>query len=466
VPAPTSGLARITIRAPRRRLDLAMPHQVPVADLLPEVLRWAGETDQSGLAVSPVGGWTLRRGDGGSLSAATALAPQGVRDGDVLYLVPRNLSWPEPDYDDVVEEIADRTAEHGRTWDAAATRWFCLLAAGLMLLTGLGVLVLRAAAGPGIGLAAAGLALMLVVAGALLSRALGDGVAAATTAGFALPYAFLGGTVLAGTAPVGGGGGLLVGLVPGQLLVGCASLVFTGVLAAVAVGSGLRIFVGAVVVGSAGAVGAGLGYWLDGPGAAAVLSVAVVGGIGLVPLLAVRLGRLPLPVVSASPEEIARQPRPTHPEVLAAVVRADAILAGSLAGLAVVAVGCVAVLANTAGIAGPLLATLAGAALLLRGRLFPGLAARLPLLGGGLVGLAVTAWLAGPAGGPGLAVMAVVGAGAVVVLLAVAATADHRRGSPYLGRLTALVDTVTVLALAPVACAVLDLYRYARGLAG
>ena len=43
MPAPTSGLARITVRAPRRRLDLAVPDQVPLAEILPEVLRRAGE---------------------------------------------------------------------------------------------------------------------------------------------------------------------------------------------------------------------------------------------------------------------------------------------------------------------------------------------------------------------------------------------------------------------------------------
>ena len=115
MPAPTSGLARVTIRAPRRRLDLAMPHQVPLAELLPEVLRRAGEAGpELDGAAAPAGGWILRRGDGGSLNGDTALAHQGVRDGDVLYLVPRNLTWPEPDYDDVIEEIAASAKQHGR----------------------------------------------------------------------------------------------------------------------------------------------------------------------------------------------------------------------------------------------------------------------------------------------------------------------------------------------------------------
>ncbi|WP_344126519.1 EsaB/YukD family protein, partial [Luedemannella flava] len=44
--APTSGVARVTIRAPRRRLDLVLPDQVPLAEVLPELLRRAGEAGE------------------------------------------------------------------------------------------------------------------------------------------------------------------------------------------------------------------------------------------------------------------------------------------------------------------------------------------------------------------------------------------------------------------------------------
>jgi len=74
VPPPTSGLARVTIRAPRRRLDLAVPHQVPLAELLPEVLRRAGEVvpEHAGSPALAAGGWILRRGDGASLAGDAA----------------------------------------------------------------------------------------------------------------------------------------------------------------------------------------------------------------------------------------------------------------------------------------------------------------------------------------------------------------------------------------------------------
>jgi type VII secretion integral membrane protein EccD len=441
----------VTIRAPRRRLDLAIPHQVPLVELLPEVLRRAGEDGRE--LSTPGGGWMLRRGDGASLVGDVALANQGVRDGDVLYLVPRNLSWPEPQYDDVIEEIAAGARQHGSTWHAGATRAFALVAAALVLATGLGVLV-TATPSELAGLVAVGLATVLLLTGGLLSRAAGDGLAGAAAGGYALPFAAAAGALL------------VPGPMANRLLVGASALLFASVLGALVVGYGLRIFTAGATAGLFGTMGALLDVVLSGAGAAAVLIVVVVGCIGLAPLLAVRLGKLPLPVVTAVPDLIAAERRPDPPQVLAAVTRADELLSGFLLGISLTSLGCVLVLAGTTGLAGPLLAGLAAGALLLRARLFPAVAARLPLLGAGVLGLAGTAWRvltsAGYAWSLALSGLALV---AVVVLLTTAATAGRRPGSPYLARLADILDIATVVALAPVACAVLNLYAWVRGLA-
>jgi type VII secretion integral membrane protein EccD len=459
VSAPTSGLARITIRAPRRRLDLAVPDQVPLAEILPEVLRRAGEA-AGDLGPAP-GGWTLRRADGAALGGAAALAAQGVLDGDVLYLVPRSVTWPEPAYDDVVEEIAAGARAHGRQWDATASRAVALGAAGLVLVAGLAALL---GAGPMWSIPAVlalGVAAALLGAGLVLSRAVGDAVAGTAAAGFALPYAAVGAALAAGgTAP-------LARLGPGPLLLGGMTLLFSSVLGALAVGHGLRVFVAGGAIGATAAAGALLAGVVRPAGAAAILVVALVAGIGVVPPAAVRLGRLPLPVL-ADPVASEPVPRPERSAVLAAVVRADEVLIGGLLGIAVAAVACVVLLAHSGGPAAIVLGALAGTALLLRARLFPTVATRLPLLGAGLLGLAV----AGSAGlattGAAARLAAVASAlGAVAVLLGVATAAYRRRpGSPYLARAADLLDVVTVIALAPVACGVLDLYAWMRGLAG
>lgn len=469
--ASTSGLARLTIRAPRRSLDLAIPSHVPLAELLPEVLRRAGETGgeldihltlDRGRAGMSAGGWVLRRGDGALLRGDAALANQGVRDGDVLYLVPRNLTWPEPQYDDVIEEVAATARAHGRAWDATATRVFALVAAGLVLLTGLVTLVAVAPPRSVPALVAAGVAMVLLAVGALLSRAIGDGVAGAAAAGMGLPYAAVAGLLFALAETPG------LAVPADALLLGSCALLFAAAVGAVAVGDGLRVFVAGATLGLAGLVGSALRSFLPGQRVAAILVVVLVAGIGLAPLLAVRFGRLPLPVVTASPQLLAAERRPSRPELLAAVVRGDEILIGSLTGIAVAATACVAVLAAVGGIAAPLLGGLAATAMLLRGRLYPTVAARLPLLAGGLTGVAMTATAAAAASGSATRLLAVaLACAAVVALIATAATA-HRRpagASPYLGRFADILDVIAVVALAPVACAVLDLYAWVRNLA-
>ncbi len=168
------GLARVTISAPQRRVDVALPEHVPLAELLPEVLRHAGE----GLADDGEkhGGWLLRRTDGVALATAQGLFPQGVRDGEVLHLVPARDDWPELEYDDVVEAIAEGARRRGtrRGRRPRPARRPCS-AAGVLLALGLH----RGAAGrSGVGRRglrrASASALLLALAGVTASRAYGD----------------------------------------------------------------------------------------------------------------------------------------------------------------------------------------------------------------------------------------------------------------------------------------------------
>lgn len=54
-----NGLCRLTVRAPDKTLDLAVPADVPIADLLPVIAGHAGEDlSEHGLEH---GGWVLQR---------------------------------------------------------------------------------------------------------------------------------------------------------------------------------------------------------------------------------------------------------------------------------------------------------------------------------------------------------------------------------------------------------------------
>ncbi|BCB85672.1 type VII secretion integral membrane protein EccD [Phytohabitans suffuscus] len=444
-----AGLARVTISTPRRRLDVALPEQVPVAELLPEVLRHAGD----GLADDGErhGGWVLRRADGAALSAAQALSPQGVRDGELLFLLPARVRWAEPEYDDVVEAIADGARRRGASWSPAATRVAGLAAAAVPLAVGLAA-ALRAA--PQWSAVPAVAAALLLVAGVVVARSRRDGVAGATLAGYALPYAFAAGALPAPPAR------------PAQVLAGSAALLVASLLGAGGVAAHLRVFVAGGTVGLLGGLAAlaALGG-LTPHGAAAVLLALLACGVGAIPLLAIRLGRLPLPPVAPSPGDGSTPPRPEPARVDAAVGRTEEALTGLLAGYALLAVAACAVLVATGGPAGRLLVGVAAAGLLLRSRLFAATHHRVPLLAAGLGGAAVLGVAVLLSAGPPV-LLALAAGGTLAALAAVAAGVAyaHRPPSPYLGRAADVLDTALVVCVVPVACAVLDLYAAVRDL--
>ncbi|PWR14229.1 type VII secretion integral membrane protein EccD [Micromonospora sicca] len=466
----TVGLARVTISAPQRRVDVALPEQVPLAELLPEVLRHAGE----GLADDGErhGGWVLRRTDGAVLATAQALLPQGVRDGEVLHLVPARAQWPELEYDDVVEAVADGARRRGSAWSPAATRTATLAGAAVPLAVGL-LAVLAGGPGQRTGWpVAAAVALLLVLAATAASRAYGDGPAGATLGGYALPYAAAAGALAVSSGDPVGPFGPLRWLGAPELLAGSVALLLLSVLGLLGVATGSRVFSAGATVGAVGGLAALGGLFLDPAATAAVLLCALVFTLGALPLLAIRLGKLPLPPITlpaAGPGGEAHPVRdlPDRGRVHAAVARTEEVLTGMLLGHAVLAVAAAAVLATAGGTAGRLLVAVGSAVLLLRSRLFVALRHRVPTVAAGLAGAAVLgAVLAGRAGSAGLLALSVGGLALALVAVAAGTTYARRPVSPYLGRLADLTDTALVVSVVPVACAVLDLYDRARDLLG
>ncbi|NKE64054.1 type VII secretion integral membrane protein EccD, partial [Lentzea sp. PSKA42] len=136
----TTGLVRVTIAAPDRRIDMALPERSPLAEVVPGLLAHAGE----GLADAGVehGGWMLRRTDGARLDLALSLGAHRVRDGEVLHLVPRRLDWPELEYDEV-DAISAGASRTGSLWGPGHTRRAGLAAGAAAVLIAL-VVALRA----------------------------------------------------------------------------------------------------------------------------------------------------------------------------------------------------------------------------------------------------------------------------------------------------------------------------------
>jgi type VII secretion integral membrane protein EccD len=449
-------LARVTIVAPQRRLDVALPNTMVVAELLPYLLRHAG--DDLGDVGDRQGGWVLRRATGTLLEPGRNLAAQGVRDGELLHLAPGRDDWPELAYDDVVEVIASSARRAARSWGAQATRRCGLAVASVLLALGLAVLARSGPPWTVPGVTALVLALALGMAGILLSRAFADAVAGAVVMGCALPYAFAGGALL--VAPEGAG---ITGFAAPSVLLGSALLVLWSVLGYTGVSAVHRLFMAGIGIGVIGA-GAAL-LTLRGAsvvGAAAMALTVALGLLPAYPLVASWLGRVPMPALPARAEDILTDhPRPPRADVFTAVARTTELLTGMLLAAAVTSAVAIALLTTLdSSPRSVALCVAGGAALLLRARLFAAPQQRLPLLVGGLIGVI---WLGVAAASRATAGSAPLVALGVLVLVAVVVLAAGLRfgsapPSPYLGRAADILDVVAIMALIPLACWMLGVF--------
>jgi type VII secretion integral membrane protein EccD len=209
------GLVRVTVTSSTRRVDLALPGAVPVAELVPELARSVGLLD----AATAHAGYRLVTPDGRVLAANSALTVQGVEDGAVLTVVAGVDDAPPRGYDDVVEAMADVVERHLRPWDEAAGRRATLGVATAVL--ALGAVALLSQRGSHLAATVAVLgAVLLVVAAVVASRALGRGDAAVTLALVGCGYAAVAGLMTGRSVPLSGtpiaaagGGAAVTGLV-------------------------------------------------------------------------------------------------------------------------------------------------------------------------------------------------------------------------------------------------------------
>ncbi|GAB3813076.1 type VII secretion integral membrane protein EccD [Kribbella italica] len=457
-----TGLLRITIATPQRRLDLALPEQSSVAEVLPGVLSKAGEhlADEG----APGGGWVLRRADGTELTLGRSLGSHRIRDGEILHLVPRRLEWPELEYDDLVDAVASGSGRLGAVWSPWHTRIAGLVCAATALLIVM-VAILRLGSPWQEPAGWLLITALLVVGGAVvLARVVGDSGAGAMVGGIGLPCAAVGGALLL----AGAAGWPAIGAP--QLLAGSATLMLAGAACYLGVVDGAVLFVGAVSVGVLGVLGGWIGTSdsLDGPDVAAIVGAALLGFSPLLGSLALRLGRLPMPILPRTTADLVRDdPLPPRKQVYGAVVRADGLLTGMLVGLMVVLSICEVLLVMADTRSATILACLLSAGAFLRTRLYPVVKQRLLLLVPGVIGAAglILGPLTRRLTDPVAVIMPAVLVMAVLAIFFGLRYSNHRP-SPYLSRYAEIAELLVILALVPVAAAVLGLYGVVRGWGG
>lgn len=451
-------LARVTVASPQRRIDVALPEDVPLAELLPTLLAHAGESAADD--GERHGGWTLRRATGTVLDPGRALNVQGIQDGEVLRLAPARTEWPEIEYDDVVEAIADGARRYGRSWGRAATRRAGLVTFCGIFAVGLVVILLCRSPWALPGAVALGVAAALAISGIALSRAMADAVAGSVVAGCALPYAFTGGLLVAGPAHAS-----LLGFGAPQVLLASACLLACSVVGYVGVSGRSRMFAGGLMAGLLGILGGLLGLTsIQQAGVAGIVLTVALCLLPSYPLLAIRLGKLPVPELPQQPSDMLKDvTQPARSAIFDAVARADEILTGLLFGVGLVSAPCVVLLVGSGHVSAVVLVLDAALALLLRARLFPTARQRIPLLLAGGGALALPLVLLAAAGGNTTRMVLVVVVLVMAAFVLVAGLVFSRRApSPYLGRTADVVDVLAIIALIPIASIIAGLYGYVQ----
>ena len=463
----STGFCRVTVVAPDGRTDVALPEDIPLADIWPELLRLTGPAPARG---GP-GGLHLVRRDGTVLDSGLPLIAQQVHDGELLSLRPFADSLPGPVYDDVADALARAVGAERGQWSPELLR-ACALTGSVLLLALLGLTLWAAAPGHAThslpGLVSALTALLLTALAGVRARVYDDPGSALALGLAALPHALIGGSGLLAAAPGQGPGRI-------QLLTGCVTVLVVSVLLTVLIPGGDAPFVAAVLLSATGtaATFAAILGGVPARATAAVASVAAVALLGFLPQLAARLARLPVAFPPArQPGDTGdtgeAEPADTGPadcaRIAARARRGHELLGGLVGGCAaVVAVGA-AVLARGGGRWPELLVLALGVAVTLRARLFRRTAQVLCLLGSGAIGtgvLIVTVALHAHR----LAPAAPVALGAAVLTVA-ALTVPAGGLPPFRARALDLLDGLALAALIPLALAVLDVYARVRALTG
>jgi type VII secretion integral membrane protein EccD len=452
----------VTVVAPRTRIDLALPSDIAVANLLPMLLNMAGESSADGGSMH--GGWCLATLGGDALDPDRSLSSLSVVDGDLLQIRRRNDNPPPPLFDDVVEAIAEAAPGSYRPWTEHTARTLGLIAAGLALLaSAIGLLRAGALAGAGLGAGAlAGVtAVIVLIAGVVTARIYGETSAGMVMAAGSLPLGFVSGLYI---VP----GGIAPGLQAEHFLLACTLTLVLAIASIAMLGAGTTPFVASATAAALGALTFLIAILVHRPGAgiAACAAAVALGGISALPRLTIHLSRLPMPQVPSSTKDLREDPgRPDYAAIERRVEVAHEYLTGMIIGCgALAAIG--AVVAGAGGVLGIVFGAVVGAVLLLRARSYANgnqaialLVSGMVAVGGLMAGLLATARQPGAvlAGFAGLLVFA-------ILALVTGVVVPRRRFSPVLRRSVDVVEAVLIASVLPLALGVLDLYRTIRAL--
>ncbi|MFI0793263.1 type VII secretion integral membrane protein EccD [Micromonospora rubida] len=457
-----TDISRVVLVTPQRTVEVALPSTVALADLIPVLVQRAtmsGTLDQHGQhrAFTGEGDWVLQRLGGGPLDEELTVSSLQIRDGETLYLRPRDAQLPPVHFDDLIDGLASGVGSRPDRWRDGLTRVLFLVLCAVTLVTCFAILLDDAV--PGRGTLATGCAVALAFGAMMCSRALADGWAAVILGVAAVPFAGLAGhTVLSASAAHAP-----------KLLCAAVAASLAALLVTFAVGHHRAFFLAGWLVTLAG-----VGYALlmvlgrTGPQAAAAgVAVALI-ATATAPSVAFRLALLRLPQLPTSATDLAEDIEPfPGTKLISGAVVADTYLTWLVAAAGAICTLGLTVLAPARGWAPAwfVIAVLGVLAIRSRG-LSSGwqrAATLLPVLTGGSL---LTIRLAGRSDTTASALSVIGLLVLAVALLAMSRALPGRRLLPYWGRIADFVEYVFAIGMVLALLAVFDAYQWARAIAG
>ncbi|MEK2471349.1 type VII secretion integral membrane protein EccD [Streptomyces noursei] len=478
-----TGFCRVTVAAPDARIDVALPEDVALVDIYPEILRLSGQSQAEG---APTGYHLVRR-DGTVLDAGQSLAQQQILDGDLLLLKPFAESLPLPVFDDVSDAIASAVKQNRSRWSDDLMRVVGLSAGVLLLVMMAFALWFSNPVNRDMhrlpGIIAGVVGVVLVALAGVRARVYDDHASSIALGLSALPHLLIAGS---GIFPVDSGGG------PGRLhlLVGCVTVLIASVLLVVLLPRGDAPFVAAAFLSAVGTVAVFGAILTDAAPieVAAVTAVVSIAMVAWLPSLSARFARLPIGY--RSPDQIAKGALESGSETESVdfvkignqAKRGHELLLGLVAGCSALVVGSAGiVLGFSDNVWAQVLAMTAGITIMLRARLFDYTAQVACLTIAGIftivlliLGIALHPPMdifvtlerfqdSGPLNIRTVWFSTSIAVGAAI-LVGVGLVVPKKGVTPFWGRILDIFDGLVLLSLVPLCLAVLDVYGTVRGL--
>jgi type VII secretion integral membrane protein EccD len=269
-----TAYSRVTLVNGVRQVDLAVPGAVPLADVLPQLVRYCAPAERPEEPTA----WTLGRLGGPDLSLTTTLRDADVADGEVLELRSPALVTRPAYVEDVRDAVDDAVDESGRRWTPSTTAGFALAAASALLAAAALLPQARQPGDAGAAGIAAGIAALCILGTGWAGRR-GHTYAVHAALATAVLWGGLGGWLLATTRHWPWPAGLATALVGGLVVAALGRVVTvaaTGYLAGAAMLAGAGLPLGALAL---------TGHdWISAVRLDAVLAVLVVGVLARVSL--------------------------------------------------------------------------------------------------------------------------------------------------------------------------------------